>query len=191
VRRVGEPTIRNRRPVWGILAGAGAIGLVHNLRIDTRWGGGDALTPLVRAFGQGLTSVLRLWTGAWPRLATCRTIRSRPRGVSRAFLCTFIRFSPWNLKHQQPQLPRSEPDGQPTESSHLTRLDLWVSSWVGMQKRPKARAPSGDELLKIHNGDIAHQAGSRERLSACPAATSRNRANHWRRIANPAPALRD
>ena len=26
-------------------------------------------------------------------LATCRTIRSRPRGVSRAFLCTFIRFS--------------------------------------------------------------------------------------------------
>src|SRR5437764_10178955 len=26
---------------------------------------------------------------------------------------------PWNLKLQQPQLPRSEPDGQPTESSHL------------------------------------------------------------------------
>jgi hypothetical protein len=26
---------------------------------------------------------------------------------------------PWNLKSQQPQLPRSEPDGQPTESSHL------------------------------------------------------------------------
>src|SRR3954471_13364977 len=28
---------------------------------------------------------------------------------------------PWNLKSQQPQLPRSEPDGQPTESSHLDR----------------------------------------------------------------------
>ena len=28
---------------------------------------------------------------------------------------------PWNLKSQQPQLPRSEPDGQPTESSHLVR----------------------------------------------------------------------
>ena len=26
---------------------------------------------------------------------------------------------PWNLKSQQPQLPRSEPDGQPAESSHL------------------------------------------------------------------------
>ena len=29
---------------------------------------------------------------------------------------------PWNLKLQQPQLPRSEPDGQPTESSQLDRL---------------------------------------------------------------------
>src|SRR4029453_13258570 len=28
---------------------------------------------------------------------------------------------PWNLKLQQPQLPRSEPDGQPTESSQLVR----------------------------------------------------------------------
>src|SRR4029077_3810084 len=37
--------------------------------------------------------------------STCRTIRSRPRGV--------------NLKLQQPQLPRSEPDEQPNESSHL------------------------------------------------------------------------
>src|SRR5512132_2332278 len=29
---------------------------------------------------------------------------------------------PWNLKLQQPQLPRSEPDGQPTESSHLANV---------------------------------------------------------------------
>ena len=54
-------------------------------------------------------------------LSTCRTIRSRPRGVSRAFLCMFIWFSPWNLKLQQPQLPRSEPDEQPNESSQLAR----------------------------------------------------------------------
>src|SRR6266567_3163450 len=31
---------------------------------------------------------------------------------------------PWNLKLQQPQLPRSEPDGQPTESSQLTSTTL-------------------------------------------------------------------
>src|SRR5947209_19078425 len=30
---------------------------------------------------------------------------------------------PWNLKLQQPQLPRSEPDGQPTESSQLVQLE--------------------------------------------------------------------
>src|SRR5947207_8027216 len=29
---------------------------------------------------------------------------------------------PWNLKLQQPQLPRSEPDGQPTESSQLDAM---------------------------------------------------------------------
>ena len=33
----------------------------------------------------------------------------------------FIWFSPWNLKLQQPQLPRSEPDEQPNESSQLAR----------------------------------------------------------------------
>src|SRR4029078_7925862 len=34
---------------------------------------------------------------------------------------------PWNLKYKQHQLPRSEPDGQPTESSHLERgrSDFW------------------------------------------------------------------
>jgi hypothetical protein len=56
--------------------------------------------------------------------ATCRTIRSRPRGVSRAFLVHVHPVLPRNLKLQQPQLPRSEPDGQPTESSqpdHLTQ----------------------------------------------------------------------
>src|SRR3989440_10772679 len=39
---------------------------------------------------------------------------------------------PWNLKLQQPQLPRSEPDGQPTESSQLAMnwrrglFRLWI-----------------------------------------------------------------
>ena len=54
--------------------------------------------------------------------ATCRTIRSRPRGVSRAFLVHVHPVLPRNLKLQQPQLPRSEPDGQPTESSQLDHL---------------------------------------------------------------------
>src|SRR5580700_833129 len=57
-------------------------------------------------------------------LATCRAIRSRPRGVRRAFLCTFIRFSLGILKSQQPQSPRSEPDGQPIESSQLERVGV-------------------------------------------------------------------
>src|SRR5262249_32224993 len=63
-------------------------------------------------------------------LSTCRTIRSRPRGVSRAFLCMFIWFSPWNLKLQQPQLPRSEPDEQPNESSQLAH-------WLEPSRIPK------------------------------------------------------
>ena len=38
---------------------------------------------------------------------------------------------PWNLKSQQPQLPRSEPDGQPTESSHLEREPPFQAGDVG------------------------------------------------------------
>jgi hypothetical protein len=37
--------------------------------------------------------------------------------------------SPRNLKLQQPQLPRSKPDGQPTESSNLAKaIDLLADS---------------------------------------------------------------
>ena len=36
---------------------------------------------------------------------------------------------PWNLKSQQPQPPRSEPDGQPVESSHLGKL-LRNPNWL-------------------------------------------------------------
>jgi hypothetical protein len=35
---------------------------------------------------------------------------------------------PWNLKLQQPQLPRSEPDGQPTESSQLAKRNPCLDS---------------------------------------------------------------
>src|SRR5262249_59957796 len=49
----------------------------------------------------------------------------------------------WNLKLQQPQLPRSEPDGQPPESSQLARsLDAGLvqiaihNDTLGHEKRP-------------------------------------------------------
>src|SRR2546429_3918011 len=45
---------------------------------------------------------------------------------------------PWNLKLQQPQLPRSEPDGQPTESSQLANL-----SFREIQKFATIRISSG------------------------------------------------
>src|SRR5947207_4793888 len=54
-----------------------------------------------------------------PSSITLRTIASRPFGVRGAFLWVSIRFSPRNLKLQQPQLPRSGPNGQPPESSQL------------------------------------------------------------------------
>jgi hypothetical protein len=41
---------------------------------------------------------------------------------------------PWNLKLQQPQLPRSEPDGQPTESSQLDQRKT-------AEQRPRAALP--------------------------------------------------
>src|SRR5579862_8405184 len=59
--------------------------------------------------------------GACP-LCAGRTIRSRPCGVSRAFLWTFIRLPRGSLKRRQLQLPRPEPDGQPMESSHLVEI---------------------------------------------------------------------
>ena len=54
-------------------------------------------------------------SGVYP-LVTCRTVRSRPRGVSRAFLCTFLRFFFGIRSFRQLRLPRSEPDRQLTES---------------------------------------------------------------------------
>src|SRR5882757_7241725 len=54
---------------------------------------------------------------------------------------------PWNLKLQQPQLPRSEPDGQPTESSQLDHGRMHV-------RRAKNGTPSvhpirGDEIRAL------------------------------------------
>ena len=87
---------------------------------------------------RGQTSAASATVSGVCPLSTCRTIRSRPRGVSRAFLCMFIWFSPWNLKLQQPQLPRSEPDEQPNESSHLAKaypLPSRVASGQGRAAR--------------------------------------------------------
>src|SRR2546423_2166264 len=56
-----------------------------------------------------------------PSSITLRTIASRPFGVRGAFLWVSIRFSLGTLKLQQPQLPRSGPNGQPPESSHLAQ----------------------------------------------------------------------
>ena len=63
-------------------------------------------------------AVATAWASA--ALSTARTSRSRPCGVSRAFLWMFIRSS-GDTEASQPQLPRSGPDGQPTESSQLGR----------------------------------------------------------------------
>src|SRR6266478_1619789 len=41
---------------------------------------------------------------------------------------------PWNLKLQQPQLPRSEPDGQPTESSQLATAGRSCGIETGTEK---------------------------------------------------------
>src|SRR4029077_13726609 len=41
---------------------------------------------------------------------------------------------PWKLKSQQPQLPRSELDGQPTESSHLERFQ---AKWEPVRRRKR------------------------------------------------------
>src|SRR3954467_13027360 len=47
---------------------------------------------------------------------------------------------PWNLKSQQPQLPRSEPDGQPTESSHLAvAIVAWGFPHFDLGRRAAAR----------------------------------------------------
>src|SRR5690606_5152551 len=66
--------------------------------------------------------------------STSRTIRSRPCGVRRAFLCTFIRSSGKSLKLRQLQLPRSGPDGQPMESPHLGAINTlrFVEEKIGV-----------------------------------------------------------
>src|SRR5579863_1138867 len=74
-------------------------------------------THLRTVRGQTPTASLTAFGGC--PLAAKLTIHSRPRGVSRAFLCTFIRFLSSELEVSQPQFPRPEPDGQPIESSQL------------------------------------------------------------------------
>jgi hypothetical protein len=72
--------------------------------------------------------------------------------------------------------------GQFTELLLTTIEGLGLRDTTAPSSTPPQEAPVIPPFL-------AHPAASRARLSAMPAATSRNRANHWRGIANPAPAL--
>src|SRR5262249_27674035 len=85
----------------------GAYGCLHQrlerkrraLRLDQEKG---PPTPLQRqAYHSTLIPGTRASASGVRLLSTCRTIGSRPRGISWAFLCIFIWFSPWNLKLQQ------------------------------------------------------------------------------------------
>src|SRR5437762_1249188 len=76
-----------------------------------------------------------------PSSITLRTIASRPFGVRGAFLWVSIRFSPRNLKLQQPQLPRSGPNGQPPESSHLGAVGRRFRQRENRILRPDIRRP--------------------------------------------------
>src|SRR6516162_5508146 len=59
--------------------------------------------------------------------------------------------SPRNLKLQQPQLPRSKPDGQPTESSHLANRANWdrvIAGPRGAQRPgPDVSRPTAPNLM--------------------------------------------
>src|SRR6266849_9332940 len=75
-------------------------------------------THLRTVRGQTPTAALTA-CGVYPSSTTRRTIASRPAGVRGAFLWTSIRFLRGSPKLQQLQLPRSEPNGQPVETSQL------------------------------------------------------------------------
>src|SRR6202035_5978804 len=96
-------------------------------------------------------------------LAPCRAIRSRPRGVRRAFLCTFIRFSLGILKSQQPQSPRSEPDGQPIESSQLERV-IKRSSVRKLQSVRQSKALIATDSKRFRFVDPVKGGAKRRRL---------------------------
>jgi hypothetical protein len=69
--------------------------------------------PQASASGRFVSGLTDIVTKDW---RDCR-IAQRPHQLHGQRL----RFSLGNLKLQQPQLPRSEPDGQPTERSQLSR----------------------------------------------------------------------
>src|SRR5712672_1794720 len=86
-----------------------------------------------------------------PSSITIRTIASRPFGVRGAFLWVSIRFSPRNLKLQQPQLPRSGPNGQPPESSHL---DPNETKGPSMTVIGYARVSTTDQNLELQENAL-------------------------------------
>src|SRR5256885_12131004 len=71
---------------------------------------------------------------------------------------------PWNLKLQQPQLPRSEPDGQPIESSQLGRRNCRVAAGsrsnqnrfcVRVNIEESVSGPPSAHTVRIGTGDWA------------------------------------
>jgi hypothetical protein len=71
---------------------------------------GDTINALLATAGYNFRRLL-----AWLRLLLLRIlIALSPSRPAQMHVHPVLR---WNLKLQQPQLPRSEPDGQPTESS--------------------------------------------------------------------------
>jgi len=91
---------------------------------------------------------------------------ARPFGVSRTFLCTFIRDSPdWGLTFRQHQLPLSAPDEQPIETSHLVHhhtIDIAPLPVLARLDRPHDRMAGGVEVLRrvpifrtVATGDVS------------------------------------
>src|SRR4029453_4304736 len=60
---------------------------------------------------------------------------------------------PWNLKLQQPQLPRSEPGEQPTESS---QLGTFIEYFRNCSSPPRPRAGAGFYRLVLSGGVLDH-----------------------------------
>src|SRR5262245_21695793 len=99
------------------------------------------------------------------------TMRSRPSGVRRAFLRMSIRLPQGQLTSRQHQLPRLEPNGQPSESSHLGNTTAAAAAFL--EARPGAfggfRIAAGFDrsggVTELYNGKIDRPAVAGRALS--------------------------
>src|SRR2546423_7783478 len=97
-----------------------------------------------------------------PSSITLRSIASRPFGVRGAFSWVSIRFSPQNLKLQQPQLPRSGPNGQPPESSQLEHdPEKWVPVFPRDKRGTRLRGDHA-QIKKIERDDDSSSRSRRD-----------------------------